>query len=56
MNYIHNNPVKHGYVAKWQDWPFSSAHWYLEMKGHDWLLENWRDYPVLDYGNDWDVL
>ena len=26
MNYIHNNPVKHGYVTLWTDWPFSSFH------------------------------
>jgi len=29
LNYIHNNPVKHGYVTKWTDWPFSSVRWYL---------------------------
>ena len=23
VNYIHNNPVKHGYVESWQEWPFS---------------------------------
>src|SRR5215475_7935649 len=22
MNYIHNNPVHHGYVKRWQDWPW----------------------------------
>src|SRR5262249_5332660 len=38
LNYIHNNPVKHGYVIKWQHWPFSSVHWYLENKGRSWLL------------------
>ncbi|HXU35547.1 MAG TPA: transposase, partial [Blastocatellia bacterium] len=21
VNYIHHNPVKHGYTQKWQDWP-----------------------------------
>lgn len=30
VNYIHNNPVKHGYVKRWQDWPFSSAAEYLD--------------------------
>ena len=23
VNYIHHNPVKHGYVKKWQEWTFS---------------------------------
>lgn len=26
MNYLHWNPVKHGYVEKVADWPFSSFH------------------------------
>ena len=54
LNYIHNNPVKHGYVAKWHHWPFSSVHWYLETKGREWLLDLWRQYPVRNYGKGWD--
>lgn len=54
LNYIHHNPVKHGYVERWQDWPFSSADWYLAMKGRDWLVDVWRNYPVRDYGAKWD--
>ena len=54
LNYIHHNPVKHGYVKKWQDWPFSSAHWYLLTKGRDWVLKLWRDYPLKGYGEKWD--
>jgi putative transposase len=55
LNYLHNNPVKHGYVKKWGDWPYSSFHWYLEKKGRDWLMDLWREYPVLNYGDKWDV-
>jgi len=54
VNYIHNNPVKHGYVKRWQHWPFSSAHAYLEEKGRDWLLRVWREYPLYNYGDGWD--
>lgn len=54
-NYIHNNPVHHGYVEKWQDWPFSSVHQYLEEVGREKALRNWKEYPALDYGKDWDV-
>ena len=54
INYIHHNPVKHGFAAKWQDWPFSSVHWYLENKGREWLLEMWKNYPLLGYGDKWD--
>ncbi len=55
INYIHDNPVKHGFVEKWEDWPYSSIHWYLKNKGRDWLVELWREYPVLNYGDKLDV-
>jgi putative transposase len=35
FNYIHNNPVKHGYVRDPVDWPFSSYGYYLRTKGPD---------------------
>lgn len=54
MNYIHHNPVKHGYVATWEEWPFSSAADYLAQVGRDKVLELWKKYPVLDMGKGWD--
>ncbi|HFD13132.1 MAG TPA: transposase [Crenotrichaceae bacterium] len=38
VDYIHNNPVKHGYVKCATDWLYSSIHTYI-LKGilsHDW--------------------
>lgn len=32
MDYIHYNPVKHGYVAKVSDWPHSSFHQAVKEK------------------------
>ena len=29
VNYIHYNPVKHGYVKRAADWPYSSIHRYI---------------------------
>ena len=55
LNYIHHNPVHHGYVQHWQDWPYSSAAEFLEQLGRDKALEFWRAYPILDYGKKWDV-
>ena len=52
--YIHHNPVKHGYVDDWKDWAHSSAAEYLERIGRERALEIWREYPVLDYGREWD--
>jgi putative transposase len=54
MNYVHHNPVKHGYVKKWQDWPFSSAAAFLENVGRERAAAVWRDYPILDFGQGWD--
>lgn len=54
-NYIHHNPVKHGYVGKWEEWAFSSAKEYLDAVGKEKALELWKAYPVLDMGEKWDV-
>lgn len=54
INYVHHNPVHHGYVARWQDWPFSSAAAYVAQMGKERVAEVWREYPILDYGKDWD--
>ena len=54
VNYIHNNPVHHGYVLKWTDWPFSSASEFLSATGKEKAKEIWQAYPVLDYGAGWD--
>lgn len=29
MDYIHYNPVKHGYVKRVGDWPYSTFHRYV---------------------------
>ncbi len=54
MNYIHHNPVKHGYVTRWEDWPYTSARDYLESVGREEAERIWKTYPVLDYGKGWD--
>jgi putative transposase len=54
LNYVHHNPVKHGYAARWQDWPHSSAKAFLAQVGREAAEEIWREYPVLDYGHGWD--
>ncbi|MBN2103762.1 transposase [bacterium] len=50
VNYIHHNPVRHGYVKKWQDWPFSSASEFILKEGMDKVKQIWEDYPLFDYG------
>jgi putative transposase len=55
MNYVHHNPVRHGYVEHWQDWPWSSGGEFIEQVGRERAVQIWRDYPILDYGDKWDV-
>ena len=54
MNYVHNNPVRHGCVEQWQDWPFSSAQEYLSEMGREFAEKMWRRHPLLEYGKGWD--
>lgn len=54
MNYVLHQPVHHGYSAKWQEWPYSNAMEYLKSVGEKRAREIWREYPIDDYGKDWD--
>lgn len=54
LNYIHHNPVRHGYANQWQEWPWSSARPYLERVGKEAAARTWQAYPLLDYGDGWD--
>jgi putative transposase len=48
FNYIHYNPVKHGYVQNPEDWEFSSYRFYLREGGDGWLAKCWAEFSVLD--------
>ena len=54
LNYVLNNAVHHGYVDRWQDWPWSNAPEYLKEVGEERAAEIWRKYPILNYGRGWD--
>lgn len=54
VNYIHHNPVHHGYTDQWQAWQYSSARTYLDGIGHAAAARIWREFPILDYGKGWD--
>jgi putative transposase len=38
IDYIHWNPLKHGYVAQVSHWPYSSFHRYVKQ---GWLPATW---------------
>ncbi len=54
LNYIHFNPVKHGYVDDPYIWEWSSVLLYLETQGREWLRRTWKDHPVGNFGVGWD--
>jgi putative transposase len=54
LNYVHYNPVKHGYASTAYDWTCSSVHTYLDEHGRDWLREQWRRHPPGAFGKGWD--
>ncbi len=45
VNYIHANPVKHGWVTKPVDWPYSTFHRYVRsgLLPADWMA---NDFPA----------
>jgi putative transposase len=54
LNHVHHNAVRHGYVERWIDWPWSSAKEYLAQTGVEEAEPIWRENPMHDYGKDWD--
>lgn len=54
FNYIHHNPVKHGYVSCMSDWAWSSYGYYLTHKGQEWMADLFARYPVASWGDETD--
>lgn len=54
INYVHHNPVKHHYVERWQDWPWTSARAFLNTVGKPTAEQLWHQYPIHNYGTGWD--
>ena len=49
FNYIHHNPVKHGYANSMKEYKFSSYSSYLKKYGNDWLVSCFERFPVKDF-------
>lgn len=49
FNYIHYNPVKHGYVDRMDKWGYSSFPRFVTRFGEEWIDDVLRTYPVIDY-------
>jgi putative transposase len=52
INYIHNNPIKHGLVKRLEDWPWSTFHRYASegFYGPIVNLDNDIDSDTVDFG------
>ena len=55
INYIHLNPVKHGFVDEIAAWPWSSYPEYLEHFGEGGIERMIAEYPIDQYGKGWDI-
>jgi len=49
VNYIHQNPVKHGYVKKMEDYIFSSYRRQLSLYGKEWLHSCFERYSIISF-------
>ncbi len=45
LNYLYNNPVKHGLVSNLLDYPYSSFHTILKEQGQAALIKQFKEYP-----------
>ncbi|MFZ2653898.1 MAG: hypothetical protein WAX69_03210 [Victivallales bacterium] len=54
VNYIHKNPVKHGYTAEHSDWKTSSFNIFQEKVGKEKMSLILQNFPVDKMGNGWD--
>ncbi|MBK9007546.1 MAG: transposase [Anaerolineae bacterium] len=52
FNYIHYNPVKHGYVQQPEGWLFSSYRQHISDNGEVWMKECAQEFPVLTLFDD----
>ena len=52
FNYIHNNPIKHGYIKnpdKLYLYKFSSYNQWLNKKNAEWMASCFAQYPIVDF-------
>ena len=54
MNYIHYNPVKHGYVDVMEQWKASSVHTYIRKCGTQAVYEDFERYPLGEWSLRYD--
>lgn len=51
VNYIHHNPIKHGYVKNMKEYIWSSLNDHIIKYGEEAVYERFEYYPIIDYTN-----
>jgi len=54
LNYIHQNPVKHGFVKQMSKYEFSSIHSWIKSKGKEYTVDLFREFPIRDFSPNFD--
>jgi putative transposase len=49
VDYVHYNPVKHGYVKRVADWPYSTFHRYVKGGVY---TQDWAGNPEMNDDGD----
>lgn len=52
FNYIHHNPVKHGYIENQdlvKNYQFCSYQQWLKKEGYQWIVSCFAQYPIIDF-------
>jgi putative transposase len=52
FNYIHNNPIKHGYIKNPESlnqYRFSSYNQWIKKNDKEWMASCFAQYPVIDF-------
>ena len=49
LNYIHQNPVKHGYTQKMTKYKWSSIHEWTKDKGKEFVVDCFKSYSIIDF-------
>lgn len=52
FNYVHNNPIKHGYIKNpdhLKQYEFSSYNQWIGKMGEKWVISCFGKYPIIDF-------
>ncbi|MFH1006754.1 MAG: transposase [Candidatus Latescibacterota bacterium] len=54
LNYVHHNPVKHGYVTRMDEYAFSSYKYWCDKRSEEWVRGCLEAFPIVDFSLEQD--